>query len=34
LSAIKDRKGRLIGRIEDHGDELAAYDIKGRLTGR
>jgi YD repeat-containing protein len=34
MGAIKDTKGRLIGRIEDHGNETAAYDIKGRLVGR
>ena len=31
---IKDRLGRLVGRIDDKGDERVAYDRSGRLVGR
>jgi YD repeat-containing protein len=31
---IKDKLGRLIGRIDDQGDERVAHDREGRLVGR
>ncbi len=31
---IKDKSGRLVGRVEDGADERIAYDSTGHLVGR
>ena len=31
---LKDRSGRTVGRIDDHGNEQVVFDASGRLMGR
>jgi YD repeat-containing protein len=31
---LKDRTGRTVGRIEDHGNEQVVFDASGRRVGR
>jgi YD repeat-containing protein len=31
---LKDRSGRTVGRIDDHGNEQVVFDASGRCMGR